>query len=117
MNQIEKTSFSSYTKGLFEVAAVNDNISMTQVTLKIPDYFQAKLEKRFKKFDCQSISLDGVFAKVTVLKSPSKEGQPAEIIAEIAKSAFLVSSLKHLQIGDKISLGMLQTSFETPFIC
>ena len=99
------TSFSSYSKGLHEVTDLNVKEQGVEVTLKLPNDFQAKLEKRGHKWGCSAVSLDGVFAEI--IQSTPKKPNHLEIKVRLEKNAFLHSSLVNLVAGDRVNIGML----------
>ena len=102
------TSFSSYSKGLFEVTHIDVQENWVELTLKLPQDFQSKLEKRCQKWGCSAISIDGVYAEV--IQSTPKNPDHFEVIMKVEKNAFLNSSLIQLEPGNPVNIGMLSNN-------
>lgn len=107
----EIRSFSSYTKGLHAVSALSFEEEFIKLTLLLPASFKAKLEKRYEKYKCSALSVDGVYAKICFAKSIQAEGlEYFEVVAQLAKEAFFNTTLTKINSVHKVNIGMLSTN-------
>jgi hypothetical protein len=103
------SSYSGYTKGIYEVVDVAVEQDSASLTFIVPVTICAKLDKRVKKFQSNSISLDGVAANAII---PNRQCEPVYVIATIAKDIFKNSSLSNIRIKDHVSIGLLSVNPE-----
>ncbi len=104
-------SFSSFTKGLYSVQNIEITHDAHILTLLLPAEFHAKLLKRFAKFPCSIISIDGVAAEVKVIKD-SNTPEHFEVIAKVAKDILSKTALDRVESESKVSLGMMSKNPE-----
>lgn len=104
-------SFSSYTQGLHTISGITFSDKYAKLKLRLPVNFEPKLEKRFKKYKCSALSIDGVYAKVSFIK-PNVDPDYFEIVAKVAKDVFEETTLADLQCGAQVNVGMLSTNPE-----
>ncbi len=102
------TSFSSYSKGLHEVTHIEFKDQWVELTLKLPQDFQSKLEKRCHKLGCSALSIDGVYAEI--IQSTPKKPYHLELVVKVKKNAFSNSSLVQLLPGNPVNIGMLSNN-------
>lgn len=101
-------SFSSYTKGLYQVSKVSESEDSFILHCIVSSKLQDKILKRKDRFPNSSIlSLNGVRVHlVDVIRSKSKDERD-QIVVQIAKDLFLNSDLKNSQAGSLVSMGMV----------
>lgn len=104
----EVRSYSSYTKGLYEISQIVRDDDFISFIIEVPLTFCTKLEKRIKKFQVSTLAMDGVTANVII--SPDRQSEQIQIIAAIAKERFLKSSLVNLREHDFVSIGLLSVN-------
>ena len=102
------TSFSSYSKGLHEVTQIDFKEHWVEFTLKLPQDFQSKIEKRYHKLGCSALSIDGVYAEI--IQSTFKKPDYLEVIVKIEKNVLSNSSLVQLISGNQVNIGMLSNN-------
>lgn len=100
-------SFSSYTKGLHTISDISLSEKFAELKLCFPMCYKSKLEKRIEKFKSSALSIDGVYAKITFIKSTTLETEYFEIVAKVAKDIFATTTLANLKCGAQVNIGML----------
>lgn len=78
----EVRSYSSYTKGLYEINQIVKEDDFISFVFEVPLTFCTKLEKRIKKFQVSTLAMDGVTANVLI--SPDRQSEQVQVIAAIA---------------------------------
>ncbi|MFA6916121.1 MAG: hypothetical protein WC222_06970 [Parachlamydiales bacterium] len=100
-------SFSSFTKGCYEVVDVFVEEDTVQITLCLPIHFRKKIEKRKEKFKSSALSLDGVYAEILYSDSAPDNSEYYTITARVCKIDYSNSTLTQISSGDRVSIGML----------